>query len=283
MYKKSSYYIVLNILTLFIFLAFSVEAQIPNAGFENWTNGNPDNWSTSNNSQFSNVTQSTDAHSGSYSAKGAVATISGFNIPPALLDRFAFTSRPSKLTGYYKFTSSSSDTLVVLVALYKNNYGIGAGIFRTATSVSSYTQFTASIVYDTTIIPDSAAISISISPAENIHSGSEYYIDDLSFSGITAVDANKVITTAKNFRLEQNYPNPFNPSTIINYSIPRATFVTLNVYNVLGEKVETLVSENKPAGNYSVNFNASKLSSGVYFYRINAGNFIQTKKLMVLK
>ena len=87
----------------------------------------------------------------------------------------------------------------------------------------------------------------------------------------------------KNFRLEQNYPNPFNPSTIINYSIPRATFVTLNVYNVLGEKVETLVSENKPAGNYSVNFNASKLSSGVYFYRINAGNFIQTKKLMVLK
>jgi hypothetical protein len=282
MYKKSFYYFVLNTLTFFIFLAFSVEAQIPNAGFENWTNGNPDNWSTSNNSQFSNVTQSADAHSGSYSVKGAVATISTFNITPALLARFAYTSRPSSLTGYYKFTSSSSDTLVVAVVLYKNSNGIGGGIFRTATSVSSYTQFTASIVYDSTIAPDSAAISISISPAENLHSGSEYYIDDLSFSGVTAVDANTIIT-AKNFKLEQNYPNPFNPTTIINYSIPRATFVTLNVYNVLGEKVKTLVSENKPAGNYSVNFNASELSSGIYFYRIKAGDFSQTKKLILMK
>ncbi len=85
------------------------------------------------------------------------------------------------------------------------------------------------------------------------------------------------------YSLSQNYPNPFNPTTIIQYSIQKQGLVTLKVYNMLGEEVATLVNQNQSAGNYSVNFNASRLASGVYMYRIDAGNFTATKKLILLK
>jgi hypothetical protein len=83
--------------------------------------------------------------------------------------------------------------------------------------------------------------------------------------------------------LYQNYPNPFNPSTTIKYSIPELSRVTLKVFNVLGEEVTTLVNEEKIAGNYSIEFNASNLPSGVYFYRLQAGSFTETKKMLILK
>lgn len=86
-----------------------------------------------------------------------------------------------------------------------------------------------------------------------------------------------------NFKLEQNFPNPFNPATKISFSIPQSNLVTLKVYDILGNDITTLVNERKTAGNYSVNFNASNLPSGVYFYRIQAGNFVSTKKFVLLK
>ena len=85
------------------------------------------------------------------------------------------------------------------------------------------------------------------------------------------------------FYLAQNYPNPFNPSTMIKYSIPEDGFVKLAVYNMLGEEVAAIVNTTQKAGRYEVNFNASKLSSGVYVYRIEAANFTTSKKLMLLK
>ena len=85
------------------------------------------------------------------------------------------------------------------------------------------------------------------------------------------------------FKLEQNYPNPFNPSTTIQFSIPQQTNVTLKVYDVLGNEVASLVNEEKARGVYNVNFNASQLASGVYFYRIQAGNFVETKKMILMK
>jgi hypothetical protein len=87
----------------------------------------------------------------------------------------------------------------------------------------------------------------------------------------------------KTYSLSNNYPNPFNPSTTISYSIPELSFTTLKVYDVLGSDVITLVNEEKPAGSYEVELNANNLPSGIYFYRIQAGNFTQTKKMMLLK
>jgi hypothetical protein len=85
------------------------------------------------------------------------------------------------------------------------------------------------------------------------------------------------------FTLAQNYPNPFNPATIIKFSIPEASRVTLKVYDILGEEVATLVDETKNTGNYEVDFDASDLASGMYIYRITAGNYVASKKMMLLK
>ena len=85
------------------------------------------------------------------------------------------------------------------------------------------------------------------------------------------------------FSLSQNYPNPCNPSTVISYQLPVNTLVTLKVYDELGRLVRTLVEDRETTGTHSVTFNASSLSSGVYFYRLTAGSFVQTKKLMLIK
>lgn len=90
----------------------------------------------------------------------------------------------------------------------------------------------------------------------------------------------KVPTT---FKLMQNYPNPFNPTTIITYSIAKGSHVTLTVFNLLGQKVKTLVDQEKSTGTYNVNFDASGLSSGVYFYGVKAGDFFQVRKMLLLK
>jgi hypothetical protein len=91
------------------------------------------------------------------------------------------------------------------------------------------------------------------------------------------------IGSIRTFALAQNYPNPFNPATIINYQIPVEGQVSLKVYDMLGNEVATLVNEMKTAGEYQVDFNAAALSSGIYFYRLQAGNFVETKRMMLMK
>jgi len=90
-------------------------------------------------------------------------------------------------------------------------------------------------------------------------------------------------TLKLNFELEQNYPNPFNPATTIRYSIPVTQLVTLTVYNSLGEAIINLVNEIKEAGTYEIDFDGTSLPSGIYLYTLSAGNFMQTKKLILLK
>ncbi|MCB9219919.1 MAG: T9SS type A sorting domain-containing protein [Ignavibacteriales bacterium] len=102
-------------------------------------------------------------------------------------------------------------------------------------------------------------------------------------------DVESEINLPTKFELSQNYPNPFNPTTIIKYSVPNVVSnfssnnVELKVYDVLGREIKTLVNQKQKAGNYEVSFDAKELSSGVYFYRLQSGDFIQTKKMMLLK
>ncbi len=99
--------------------------------------------------------------------------------------------------------------------------------------------------------------------------------------GVTSV--NESSTIPENFVLSQNYPNPFNPETTIKFSIPTQQFVSLKVYDILGNEVATLVSEVKQAGNYQVKLNGANLSSGIYFYSLKAGNFTKTLKMTLIK
>ena len=117
-------------------------------------------------------------------------------------------------------------------------------------------------------------------------SGSKFYyrLKQVDFNG--SYEFSNIVEVAsvpRKFSLFQNYPNPFNPSTKISYSLPKESFVTLKVYDVLGNEIVTLVNEKKSVGNYEVNFDATKLSSGIYYYKLTAGNFSQVKKMILIK
>jgi hypothetical protein len=103
----------------------------------------------------------------------------------------------------------------------------------------------------------------------------------IGYGSIVGVETE--ITVPENYVLYQSYPNPFNPATTIKYSIPKSSIVSLRVYDILGREVEVLLDEHKQAGSYSVQFNASRFASGVYFYRLQAGSFIETKKMILMK
>ena len=87
----------------------------------------------------------------------------------------------------------------------------------------------------------------------------------------------------KDFDLRQNYPNPFNPVTVISFQVPVLSYVTLKIYDILGREIASLISEEKNAGNYKVKFNGNSLPSGIYFYKLSAGDYFQTKKMLLLK
>jgi hypothetical protein len=104
-------------------------------------------------------------------------------------------------------------------------------------------------------------------------------VEEIVAQGTVGVDVSDDLL--KGYRLEQNNPNPFSASTTINYSLPASATTTLKIYSILGTEIATLVDEDKPAGNYEVVFNANELKSGVYYYRLQSGKFVQTKKLVV--
>jgi hypothetical protein len=101
---------------------------------------------------------------------------------------------------------------------------------------------------------------------------------------ITEVEDNELLFSQPTYyKLYQNYPNPFNPLTKIRFSIPSSGNITLKIFDILGREVKTLLSESKPTGTYEVSFDGGELASGIYFYQLRSGDFIQTKKMMLLK
>ena len=108
---------------------------------------------------------------------------------------------------------------------------------------------------------------------------------DVSFADdtLSAIDSRVTGSLPKNPDLKQNFPNPFNPLTTIEYYLPRPEFVSIKIYNVLGEEIAKLVSARIPAGTHRVNFNAGSLSSGVYFYSLKTKTFTSTKKMILLR
>jgi len=108
-------------------------------------------------------------------------------------------------------------------------------------------------------------------------------IDSTITIELTTTDVKTDNLVINKFELSQNYPNPFNPTTVISYSIPKSSHVLVKVYDVLGREVETLVSKNQEVGSYKVTFDASSLSSGIYFYKMSAGEYTSIKKMMLIK
>ena len=118
---------------------------------------------------------------------------------------------------------------------------------------------------------------------------SENYVPGLPYTGYELWKVNYVPTNVESksknitFKLNQNYPNPFNPTTTITYSISEQANISLKIFDVLGKEVKVLLNERKPKGSYRIEFDASTLPSGIYFYRLQSGNYLETKKLVLLK
>ncbi|MDR3627255.1 MAG: T9SS type A sorting domain-containing protein, partial [Ignavibacteriaceae bacterium] len=174
----------------------------------------------------------------------------------------------------------------------RNGFSVWNTVDRVYTWVVNTKYSTAVINPSSSVVADSATWSW-VFFASKFNTGDDIKItyinpiqigkDSFTFTVPGAVTSVKDVKTIKNFSLSQNYPNPFNPSTRIEYSLPKSEHVTLKVYDILGREVATLVNENKQTGSYSIQFNAGKFASGVYIYRIQAGSFTQTKKLLLLK
>ncbi len=116
----------------------------------------------------------------------------------------------------------------------------------------------------------------------NISTG--WYIDDIEINGyMTGFEEKSDYRTPSGYLIYQNYPNPFNPTTTIKYALPKAGTVKLEVFNLLGQKVATLVNSRKAAGNHHISFNGSGLASGVYYYRLETGRFVRIRKMVLVK
>ncbi|MCX6122671.1 MAG: T9SS type A sorting domain-containing protein [Ignavibacteriales bacterium] len=289
---------------LFLFGLFSLpllaQGPIPNGGFENWMNGAPNSWYFSPNIPGAGtVTQSNVPHSGSSAVRLEAISFFGQTLPPILISGtgssmqgFPYATRPASLNGYYQFSpvAQSNDSLTIIVTFFKTDAtgsAFGGGTIGIGAAASSYVPFSIPIVYLQDGNPAVCMIYINIRGplvgSQTIpHVGSFALIDDLEFSSSTGV-SNKKSGQPLQFSLDQNYPNPFNPTTTIKYQLSQAGHVTLTVFDLLGREVTTLVNEVQNAGAHEITCDAHNHTSGMYFYKLTAGNFTQVKKMTLLK
>ena len=140
--------------------------------------------------------------------------------------------------------------------------------------------------YDVVAIPGASRTVATSIPMEVTHTATitaPLAAAQVSMELVDAAVSAELVSLPESYGLSQNYPNPFNPSTEIRFALPQDGYVTLKIYNSLGQEVASLIDGNAPAGYHTVQLDAGNLASGIYFYRITAGSFSQIKKMMLLK
>lgn len=273
---------------LILCLSITLSAQIPNAGFENWIDEyTPQDWQTSNVFQLGwyGVTRSSTSYAGSYAARMEIKESNGAFLPPDIRITFPVDHFDQILEGYYQFYPTTNNVVLTITAYYYvNGLATGAGGIDIETGESSYTYFSFDpSIGNESVAPDSIWIQFNIfdDTFSSSSIGSYALIDHLSLGGTS--DVEQINHNPSDYSLKQNYPNPFNPTTAIEFSIPQESFVQLKVFDILGNEVATLAKDNYAAGTYKSDFSGENLPSGLYIARISAGNFVQTRKMMLLK
>jgi hypothetical protein len=304
-----------TIILLMVLIALTINstAQIPNNGFEDWrTVGNciePVNWYSfyslfDSAGNYCPVTRSTDHYPesiGTYSVRIANDTTIwnsgeepgsflgwGMLLSTRLDDRplFPLTGHPTSLCGYYKFLPQNGDTMNINIYLYHNGSEVSNGHLRSGASTSDWISF--NLEFSSYEIADSARITLSASiepkDGSGVKGNSVLYVDNLSFDVLISSLAEQIADKMPGtFVLDQNYPNPFNPSTTISFNLPERSFVSLKLFDLTGREVTTLVAAELPAGHQTIQWNAADMTSGVYFYHLQAGTHNATKKLVLIK
>ena len=271
---------------------FTAYAQVPNAGFEQWTSGEPDGWTTDNVVSFGvPITQSATARTGSSALAGEVVNTQIGLYAPVVQSGIGGNGTPvsqryAVLTGYYRFTPVDGDRFSVNVGMMKSGNPIGAGAISVPTAVGTYTQFTVDIQYTTADVPDTCIIQITIIgplSGTDFHLGSSFLVDDLVLSGVSSAEQNGYLLVPDEFALSQNFPNPFNPSTSMKYRLPSDGHARLSVYDLLVREVAILVDADVEAGEHTASWNADRMPSGVYVYRLETSSGMQMKRMTLMK
>ncbi len=195
-----------------------------------------------------------------------------------IVDNVAYGIVPVELTSFAANVNGNSVSLIWSTATETNNNGFEV---QRKSSNSSWINIGFVSGFGTT----TEAQSYSFTDKDLAVGSYSYRLKQIDLDGTYEIYAgiNVDVNAPVTFSLEQNYPNPFNPSTSIKYSVAQDGFVNVSVFNLIGEKVATLVNSNMKAGSYELSFNASQLSSGVYFYSIEAGDFKAVRKMMLMK
>lgn len=288
-----------KLLAMLLFVTGALLAQnpVPNPGFETWSNGtDPDNWSTSNAPGFvTNVTQSSNAHSGASAVRGEVVNFSGVPFPPSITAGsspgvpFPVSQAYERVTGFYQLglaVPGSGEALSVSASLLDAGFAVVAsGQDFYSTETTTYQPFSIDLDYGTGNgnDPAYATIVILIGSSGAINVGTYFLVDDLALEASTGIVATGDPALVGRFHLAQNYPNPFNPSTTFQFTLPKAADVRLTVYNQLGQEVARVVEQYLAAGEYHADWTTENLPSGVYYYRLDAGEYHASKKLILMK
>ena len=157
-----------------------------------------------------------------------------------------------------------------------NSSSSNTGVYKTTNNGLNWTVMNSGL-------SSNASVASLLVSGDYLFAGSNYDgIFRIPLSTVTSA-GNQGSGIIKDYSLEQNYPNPFNPSTKISFSIPISGLVSLKVYDILGKEVNSIVNEVRTAGNYTAELNASNLSSGIYFYKLESGNFSKTMKMLLIK
>ena len=192
----------------------------------------------------------------------------------SLTQDFTLLKTNSTISGRITVEGSSPGSTIMVTG-----YSADSANVQTMTDANGYyTLHVSDQIYNYTIFLGNTPSGY-VFPNPVAHPGDTNVNINLTLTGVEVVNSN----IPKTYSLSQNYPNPFNPSTKIEYEIPKASFVHLTVYNVIGQQVAELVSNEQSPGKYSVTFDGANVTSGIYFYRIEAGSFVQTNKMILLK
>ncbi len=258
-----------------------------NPGFESWNGNLPVGWSTDTISSHISAI----SHSGNAALKFGHSSIFGITFLGSIVqDSIPVSGTSFSFKGWYQFYPQGGDRIEMLVMVTgpDNMIGglVGAGSLELTDAKSIYTAFSVGVTMLQGASGDTASISIfSVGDSVNddLHPGTYALFDDFVLdNSVTAVNENE-FAHPTTFSLAQNYPNPFNPTTQIEFTVPKRSHVALKVFNMMGQEVRTLVDQELQAGRYRKVFDGAHLPSGVYIYRIQAGSFSQTNKMVLVK
>lgn len=273
--------------TVLIFSAIAY-SQIPNAGFENWTNDgmgnlNPTGWQTSNDSAsgLTGVVQETPAYQGTYAVKVKVVNAGFFNMFGYCLAEFSFSpSKPTSLDGFLKTTVMPSDSVSFFLGLYNGDSSVAGGYLTYTATVGSYTAFSVPFNYVSALTPDSAGFFIKAGNFFGAQLGTELIMDDLSFGFGTGI--NKQIVPLSSI-LGQNYPNPSSEYTVIPLQLSSGSEVSIKVFDVLGKEIKSVDYGTMSAGKHLIRIPVADLPNGVYYYSLKGSDFAKSSKFVVNK